>query len=223
MGRIVLIQYNGPIFLHPPKTAGTSIIKALVQSKIAILDDSVNFNEFLVHDLHRTFREFGHPADAEYSISVRSPYTRYVSLYYQFCWHQKMKYLDSTKDSIKTVMNFKRYLINALYRADWGSAPCTHWLNNITGKINIIRFENLISDVMNIYHIDLRTFPKSARSGFGTNYTGTVTEQETIKSILKFYDDATIGIINKIAQSDFTTFGYTKFNNYQEMLDYAQT
>lgn len=222
MGRTFLIQYNGPIFLHPPKTAGTSIINALVQSKIAIVDNSVDFNKFLVYDLHQTFREFEYPADADYAISVRSPYTRYVSLYYQYCWYEKKKYLADPKDSDKTLMKFKRYLINTLYRGDRGSFPCTHWINGITGKINIIKFENLISDVKNIYNIDLRSFPKSDRKGLNTNYTNTVTEQETIKSILEFYDDAVISIINDIAQSDFTTFGYTKFNNYQEMVDYAQ-
>ena len=226
-----MIQYNGPIFLHPPKTAGTSIIAALVQSKIAIVDDSVDFNKFLLYNLHQTFREFGYHADADYAISVRSPYTRYVSLYYQFCWYPKKKYLDAPKDSDKTLMKFKRYLMNTFCHGSLGNHghPCTHWINGITGKINIIKFENLISDVKNIYSIDLRSFPNNVRrglgepQGLGTNYTNTVTEQETIKFILKYYDDSVISIINEIAQSDFTVFGYKKFNNYREMADYAQT
>ena len=216
-----MIQYNGPIFLHPPKTAGTSIITALVQSKIAIVDDSVDFNKFLLYNLHQTFREFGYHADADYAISVRSPYTRYVSLYYEFCWYREKKYLDSPKDSDKTLMKFKRYLINTLYRGDSGSFPCTHWFKGITGKINIIKFENLISDVNRIYKIDLESFPHTKRRGVGI--TASANEQESIRSILKFYDDAVISIINDIAQSDFTTLGYTKFNNYREMADYAQT
>lgn len=214
-----MIQYNGPIFLHPPKTAGSSIIDALVQSKIAVLRPP--YHAVGAVGVHQTFREFGFPADADYAISVRSPYTRYVSLYYEFCWYREKKYLDSPKDSDKTLMKFKRYLINTLYRGDSGSFPCTHWFKGITGKINIIKFENLISDVNRIYKIDLESFPHTKRRGVGI--TASANEQESIRSILKFYDDAVIGIINDIAQSDFTTFGYTKFNNYREMADYAQT
>lgn len=220
-----MIRYNGPIFLHPPKTAGTSIINALVQSKIAVVDDPFDVKTFPGFDLatHYTFKEFGYPANADYAISVRLPYTRYVSLFYEAVWPHEKKYLDQLTDSDDAIIKFKRYMLNQIYGGGVRTFPCTYWTNSITGKINIIKFENLIEDVNSIYHIDLRSFKRFARRGLGTNYTGTVTEQETIKSILKFYDDATIGIINKIAQSDFTTFGYTKFNNYQEMIDYAQT
>jgi hypothetical protein len=218
-----LIQYNGPIFLHPPKTAGSSIVNALVQSKIAVVNDDVDFDTFMrdAKEMHKTFEEFGYCANSDYSISVRSPYTRYVSIYYQFYWNDNSVHLDSSKDSIKSVTRFKRYLMNALYRSNWSNAPCTHWTNNITGNINIIKFENLVTDVNRVYNIDLESFPHKKRQGFGIAATGN--EQESVCAILKYYDDSVISIINEIAQSDFTAFGYTKFNNYQEMIDYAQT
>lgn len=218
-----MIRYNGPIFLHPPKTAGSSIINALVQSKIAVFQ-SDNFDTFMQDpgEMHKTFEEFGYPAKSTYSISVRSPYTRYVSIYYQFFWNSKNINLDESKDSNKSITDFKRYLMNALYRLpNLTSAPCTYWTKGITGKINIIKFENLISDVSSIYNINLDSFPRLKRNGLGTSTS--INEQESMRSILKFYDDSVISIINDIAHSDFTDFGYTKFNNYQEMLDYAQT
>lgn len=213
-----MIQYNGPIFLHPPKTAGTSIINALVQSKIAVVNDFKPFAKWGDLATHFTFKEFGYPANADYAISVRSPYTRYVSLFYECIRSQ----LDEPKDSDKAIIKFKRYALSALYQRNISMFPCTYWINDITGKIHIIKFENLISDVNNIYHIDLRFFKRTARRGLGTNYTNTVTEKETIKSILKFYDDSVISCINDIALNDFATFGYTKFANYREMINYAQ-
>jgi hypothetical protein len=221
LGRTFLIQYNGPIFLHPPKTAGSSIVNALVQSKIAVVNDDVNFDEFLIRGLHQTFKEFGYPADAEYSISVRSPYTRYVSVYYEFCWSKKHLDILYPKDSSSNITRFNRYLLNTRSRGDVGSSPCSYWLEGITGNINIIKFENLVADVNRVYKIDLESFPHMKRHGLRTG--APVNDQESIRSILKFYDDSVIGIINDIAQSDFTAFGYTKFNNYQEMIDYAQT
>jgi hypothetical protein len=220
LGRIVLIQYNGPIFLHPPKTAGSSIVNALVQSKIAVVNDGVDFNEFLVCGLHQTFKEFDYLPNSEYAISVRSPYTRYVSVYYEFCWSKQHLDLLHPKYSSSDIARYKRYLLNTRLRGDVGSSPCSYWLKGITGNINIIRFENLVSDVNRIYKIDLESFPHMKRHGLRTG--APVNERDSIRSILKFYDDSVIGIINEIAQSDFTAFGYTKFNNYQEMIDYAQ-
>ena len=218
-----MIQYNGPIFLHPPKTAGSSIVNALVQSKIAVVNDHVDFDTFMqdAQETHKTFEEFGYHANSDFSISVRSPYTRYVSIYYQFYWNTNNVYLGSSKDSNKSVTRFKRYLMNALHRSNRANVPCTHWTNNITGNINIIKFENLVTDVNRIYNIDLELFPHKKRHGLGI--TADANEQESIRSILKYYDDSVISIINEIAQSDFTVFGYKKFNNYREMADYAQT
>ena len=218
-----MIRYNGPIFLHPPKTAGSSIINALVQSKIAVFQ-SDDFDTFMQDpgEMHKTFEEFGYPAQSNYSISVRSPYTRYVSMYYQFYWNNKKNNLGESKDSNKSITDFKRYLMNALSRLPHlTSAPCTYWTKGITGKVNVIKFENLISDVSSIYNINLDSFPKLKRNGLGASTI--VNEQESIQSILTFYDDSVISIINNIAHSDFIAFGYTKFDNYQEMIDYAQT
>lgn len=215
------MQFCDPAFLHPPKTGGSSIITALVQSNIFTLNDTT-IEDFLLYHSHKTFKEFNLPADHSYAVSVRSPYTRFVSLYLQFYWFQQNKHLEFSKYSDANISRFKRYLLNNLYRSDIvRSSPCTFWIKDITGPIQIIRFENLIDDVKSVYGIDLNFFPRVERKGLGTNFKNN-TEKENLKTILSFYDDVTIDIINNFASSDFEHFGYTKFKNYQEMVDYVQ-
>lgn len=215
------MQFNGPVFLHPPKTGGSSIINALIESNLASLDENISIEDFLVKGMHKTFSEYNFDPDVSYAISVRSPYTRYVSAYYQFFWFQKQKHLIYSKDDRIHFNRFKRYMLNNLSRADRISFPCSFWIEGITGTIQVIKFENLVKDVKHVYGINLNSFSKISRKGLGTNYSDT-TERETLKTILPFYDDAIINIINNFAGSDFENFGYTKFKNYQQMVDYVQ-
>lgn len=213
-----------PFFLHPPKTGGSSIVNALIKTNIIKLDNNTDLEQFLSDpkQLHKTFKEKNLPADIPYAISVRSPYTRYVSLYFQFCRFKNNKQLAYDKNSDAHIYKFKKFMLNTFYRKTALDSSCTCWVEGIIGKIHVIKFENLINDVKQIYNIDLTHFPNIARSGLGTKYNKTVTEQETINPILSFYDDIIITFVNEIAKSDFDMFGYTKFNNYQEMLDYVQ-
>ena len=212
------MQFNGPIFLHPPKTGGSSIINALVLSNIVVLED-LKLNDLLLDatKLHQTFRTQNLSPANEYAISVRCPYTRYVSLFRQFFSFQENK---NPKEV--TIIQFKKFMLSNQFRPSQITSPCVNWIEGITGKVHVIKFENLIEDVKSVYGINLNNFSRIDRTGLGTKYSSTVSEKETIRFVLEYYDDTIINFVNEITGSDFEHFGYTKFKNYQEMIDYVQ-
>lgn len=211
------MHFKGPLFLHPPKTGGSSIFNALVLSNIITLKD-LKLEDLLldITTLHQTFKSHNLPLDSECAISVRCPYTRYVSLFYQFFSAQENK---SPKEF--TIPQFKKFMLNIQLRPTWLTSPCTDWIEGATGKLHVIKFENLVEDVESVYGVNLNNFSRIDRTGLGSRYTHAVSEQETIKSVLKHYDDTIINFVNEIAGEDFNCFGYTKFKDYQEMVNFG--
>jgi hypothetical protein len=211
------MQFNGPLFLHPPKTGGSSIFNALVLSKIITLKD-LKLEDLLldITKLHQPFKSHNLSMDTACAVSVRCPYTRYVSLFYQFCSAQENKSPEAF-----TIPQFKKFMLNIQLRPTWLTSPCTNWIDGITGRLHIIKFENLVEDVKAVYGVNLNSFSRIDRTGLGTRYTSVVSEQETIKSVLKYYDDTIINFVSDIAGEDFNCFGYTKFKDYQEMVNFG--
>lgn len=211
------MHFKGPLFLHPPKTGGSSIFNALVLSNIITLTD-LKIEDLLSDStkLHQTFKSHNLPMNTKCAVSVRCPYTRYVSLFYQFCSTQ-----ENRSPQEFTIPQFKKFMLNNKLRPSWVTAPCKNWIDGIAGELYIIKFENLVEDVKTVYGIDLTNFSRIDRTGLGTRYTSVVSEQETIKSVLKYYDDTIINFINEIAGEDFNCFGYTKFKDYQEMVNFS--
>lgn len=211
------MHFKGPIFLHPPKTGGSSIFNALIENKIIISKD-LKLEDLLIDitKLHQTFKSYNFPLDSKCAISVRCPYTRYVSLFYQFFSAHENK---SNKEF--TIQQFKKFMLNIQLRPHWLTASCKSWIEGATGEIHVIKFENLVEDVKSVYGINLNNFPRIDRTGLGSRYTHAVSEQETIKSVLKHYDDTIINFVNEIAEEDFRFFGYTKFKDYQEMINFS--
>ncbi len=213
------MQFKGPVFLHPPKTGGSSIINALVLNKIVVLEDLKLDNLLLdITKLHQTFGAQNLSPIAEYAVSVRCPYTRYVSLFRQFFSFQENKNPNEV-----TIIQFKKFMLSNQFRPTWITSPCVNWIEGITGKVHVIKFENLVEDVKSVYGINLNDFSRIDRTGLGTKYSSTVSEKETIRFVLEYYDDTIISFVNELTGSDFDRFGYTKFTNYKEMLDYVQS
>lgn len=217
------MQFNGPVYLQPPKTGSTTLVSALVENNILILDSETPTTEsFLDKKQHWTYDQYELSPDLDYAISVRSPYTRYVSLFFQCWWRTTNKVLEPTIINNKSITQYKKYLLSLTRTVEFVSSPCVRWLDGITGVVHVIRFESLADDVRRVYGIDINAVEKIEKGGLGTDYKHAVSESESIAKVLNFYDDSTIALINNHARTDFDKFGYTQFKNYQDMMDFCE-
>lgn len=135
------------VFVHIPKTAGTSISRALGWFGA----DSVNRDGTLRRDAqdHRTLRELQlamQPADfhAYFKFTfVRNPWARVASWYTNIVQDE----LHLARFGIAADCTFRDFLIE--HATTWGLQPLRHWVGNSGDRIEldfIGRFESLQSD-----------------------------------------------------------------------------
>jgi hypothetical protein len=135
------------VFVHIPKTAGTSIDRALGW----ISDDAFNPDGSLHRDAqdHRTLRELQlamQPADFDAYFKftvVRNPWARVASWYTNILQDQ----LHLAHFGIAADCTFRDFLVN--HASTWGLQPLRYWVEDSNAQIEldfIGRFENLQSD-----------------------------------------------------------------------------
>lgn len=180
---------QGPIFIHIPKTGGTSISKN-IQKHIPL------------NQHHRQVSFYGEHISKKFVFTfVRNPYDRIVSVY-----HYLNQGLGNSRDNAlgaNLPKNFKSFVKNYLCNLDINKPvfrphmlPMTFWLD---GEVDFIgRFENLQKDYDTLCHqlnIPIQILPIHNKSQH--NY------------YRKYYDDETKKIIEQIYHVDISRFNYT--------------
>jgi hypothetical protein len=187
-------EYNELLFVHIPKTAGTSISEILNYNKL----DNWNRGYPRHHDPYFYLKDNNKIDDKVFSFSVvRNPYTRTYSCYKQF------------NKSNKTDISFITYLNNILEKKISAYTPLLHlpqsfYIIGDDNKIQVTKlykFENLkeLED-------DLSWKIKLINVGYYTK-----------EKYAEDYNDIAIDIVKKLYKFDFLFFGYSmNFNSTLE-------
>lgn len=190
------------IFVHIPKTAGSSISKGLLKSGFDWIADDLHHPLFV--DINICM-----PISNQYSIisCIRNPWDRMVSLYE----YGKMRHsMGGNQLDVKSNEQFQEWLQRILYeqdikihnhsRRDYWLGNCANWLM-VNGRIcftSLIRFENLLNDYHKICDIYKIKNPVKLPHLLKSNR----------KPYIEYYNDQTRQIIEKHCALDIDIFGY---------------
>lgn len=224
--------------MHPAKTAGSSIIKALIdntnfaekygkiyKSKINIHATPVWYNskEHFSHNIED---------DSFITLAVREPYNRIISL---VSWlsndfgqpvnirnHMVLvkKLKKISLDDLKSIKKRKRFSkvfdssFPTINSGLWASYTYSDWEDSVTNQVKIIRFEHLEDDFHDIYPgLQLPHIHKKDTSEIDFEY---VQEMFDSQAILDMY--------NNYYESDFERYGYTMHTHLDDLLqEYSQS
>lgn len=187
-------EYSGVLFVHIPKTAGSSISKILNDNNL----DNWNREWPRHHDPYFYLKDNNQIDDKVFSFSVvRNPYTRTYSCYKQF------------NKSNRTDISFMTYLNNILEKKISDATPLLHLPQSfyVVGQgdkvqvTKLYRFENLkeLEDDFN-WKIDFYNVGKYTNDMYHDAYT-----------------DTAIDIVGKMYEFDFSVFEYSRdFNSTLE-------
>lgn len=228
---------DGMFHMHPSKTAGTSIIKTLI--------DNTNFaekygeiykfkiNKHVTPVWYNSKDQFSHNIedDSFITLTVREPYSRIISLvswltedlgqpvnisdHMSLVKRIKMMSLDDLK-SIKKLPADGIFgsSLPTLNSCLWTSYTYSDWEDSVTNQVKIIRFEHLEDDFQDIYPgLQLSHIHKRDTSGINFAY---VQEMFDSQAILDMY--------NNYYESDFERYGYTMHTHLDDLLqEYSQS
>lgn len=180
------IDYDQLLFVHIPKTAGSSI------SKILYDNDLDNWNRAWPrhHDPYSYLKEVNSIDDRVFSFSVvRNPYTRTYSCYKQY------------NKTNKTDVSFAKYLDNISNGIISLETPLLHYpqsfyiIKDKKIQVNkVYKFENL----------------KELESDFGWKLGNYNVGNYSAELYLNDYTDETIETVKDLYATDFDLFGYSK-------------
>lgn len=183
-------EYDKPLFVHIPKTAGTSILNVLKDKGLDPWDrKSVEYPRG--HLPLVILKQQNIVSESVFSFAVvRNPYTRTYS-----CFHQFNK-------TNKTNISFSEYLKNIQRNNISRITPLLHlpqylYVINEHGVVStdkIYRFEDL-SELKNDFDLEL-----------GFDNPG----KYVVELYNKDYTNETIELVHKIYKSDFERFGYSE-------------
>lgn len=197
----MILEDKKLIFVHIPKTGGTSIMKALRPYGLKGSGHIQLSRELSVHKI-------GRPKRARYTVFCvsRNPWDLVVSNYSYIkmeksYWHS----LDGTTNygvhpdyEFVKDLSFKEFvyaLKDKKIKSKYNTLPQTYWINRKVDKV--LRFENLNEDFKALCKevgLDKVELPHLNKS--------------THKSYKDFYDDELIEIVRKLYHKDIETFGY---------------
>jgi hypothetical protein len=206
------------IFIHIPKTAGTSLISVLELNGAMSLMDGESARSFFRNRGLTTFNHISLPSLVKAGILsreylqrawkftfVRNPYDRAVSLYTYFISDQSRRMLPTTTFSI-----FCSYLEQGAYEPiglyNWNGLsqlnPQVAWLRDDDGTLFcdfVGKFENLDSDFEQVSQTlrlrkNAKKLPRENRS--------------SRLPIQSYYSDREMEIVAKVYAKDFAQFGY---------------
>jgi hypothetical protein len=179
--------YSSVLFIHIPKTAGTSIFNKIYAKNLDIWARTSPRS----HETYLSLKNNNKIDDSVFSFSVvRNPYTRTYSCFNQFNKRNKTKitFIEFlTNNKINRVSSITPLL----------HLPQLHYVVDELGEIGIkkiYRFENL----------------KELESDFGWTLGFDNVGNYMIESYNKDYTDEAISLIQELYDSDFTNFGYSK-------------
>jgi hypothetical protein len=186
-------DYQGVLFIHIPKTAGSSISNLLDKNNL----NNWNRNWPRNHDPYFSLKEKNNIGDNIFSFSVvRNPYTRAYSCFKQF---------NKTNN---TDISFIEYLHNILNNIVSTVTPLLH----LAQSFYIAQDDKI--DVNKVYNFEnLEEFEKDFGFVLGNYNVGNYKTDSYVKD----YTDEAIEIAKEIYKKDFDLFGYsTDFKNTLE-------
>jgi hypothetical protein len=186
-------QYSQILFVHIPKTAGSSISKVLKDNNL----DNWNRAWPRHHDPYSYLKEANKIDENVFSFSVvRNPYTRTYSCYKQFNKVNKtdisfVKYLDNIRQNNISPISPLLHLPQSFYIIDNGSLQ----VNRLYRFENLKELENELGWTLGFYNLG--------------NYV--------VESYMKDYTEKAIDMTQELYSSDFINFEYSK--DFSETLE----
>lgn len=185
------IDYDRLLFVHIPKTAGSSISKILYDNNL----DNWNRAWPRHHDPYSYLKEVNSIDEKVFSFSVvRNPYTRTYSCYKQY------------NKTNKTDTSFAKYLDNILNNIISLETPLLHYSQSFyivkdkKVQVNkVYKFENL----------------KELESDFSWKLGNYNVGNYSLELYLNDYTDEAIEIVKNLYETDFDLFGYSKNFNQE--------
>ena len=184
----IFVKDRGILFLHIPKTAGSSISNWLV-ARGGVYSDGYSHTA-----LHQSYHDI---SKLWTFCVVRNPWDRMVSTYF-YVKKINPAFTDiSFHDWLRTGLDFRRERTGMGYRRDWYSVktPQLDWIQIRPSKI--MRFESLAQDFVEVQERfnDYEPLP----------FVNT-TEHEPYQN---YYDDWSRQLVQNLFHTDITEFGYT--------------
>jgi hypothetical protein len=179
-------NYSGVLFVHIPKTAGSSISKILDEKGL----DNWNREWPRHHDPYSYLKDANKIDESIFSFSVvRNPYTRTYSCYKQFNKVNQtsisfIEYLENIKNNKISKISPLLHIPQSFYVMDDGVLQVN----------KIYRFENL------------KELEEDLDWTLGFYNVGTY----AIESYLKDYTEEAVNMTKYFYDSDFVNFGYSK-------------
>lgn len=186
-------EYSGVLFVHIPKTAGTSISSLLNENNL----DNWNREWPRHHDPYFYLKQANNINETIFSFSVvRNPYTRTYSCFKQF------------NKANKTSISFIEYLNNIIKKVVSPISPLLH----LTQSFYIAQDDKV--EVNKVYNFEnLKELENDFTWKLGNYNVGNY----AIDSYINDYSIEAIDITKEIYKKDFSLFGYsTDFKNTLE-------
>tara|TARA_Y100001938_G_C7915828_1_gene341904 strand:+ start:50 stop:655 length:606 start_codon:yes stop_codon:yes gene_type:complete len=188
------------IFLHIPRTGGTSI-ESFLQPHVEFPDQETNHGQLKHYPLSKYYEVFGKTPKPFYKFTVvRNPWDRMVSYYFHLnkefngAKFEKMLRLMG-KNGVMIGCNFSENIEGSLWY-DFNSYY--HWMHELKNeKVKAIRFENLQDDFNKVCEeldIEIGELPhiNKTKKNHYSNY----------------YNKRTKEMVEKAFSIDINTFGY---------------
>lgn len=187
-------EYDKILYVHIPKTAGSSITKILQDNGL----DNWKRQYPRHHDPYSYLKQANIIDDKVFSFStVRNPYTRTYSCYKQF------------NKANKTDISFSKYLSNILEKKISTNTPLLH----LPQSFYVIESGNKIQ-VTKLYKFEnLKELEQDLNWEIGFYNIGDYTKEMYAEA----YTDINIDIVQKLYGPDFDVFGYSM--NFNDTLE----
>ena len=204
------------LFIHIPKTGGTSIEHSLVIDDLKLMYSPFPYNSTipekiyqktsLQHQFYSTIKKYHEACNINFDNKlrvfsiVRNPYEKIVSDLFFY------KLIDNKTDSERVYHVIKKYIKLLPSQCDNHNVPQYVFLIDETGNIP-----------KNIKVFKTETLNKDAR-----DYGITLSRHKHLKSncsqpYFNFLNDKCVKIINSVYNHDFRSFGYKKFLSKQQI------
>jgi len=185
-----------PLFIHIPKTGGTSYRRSLQSAGIRVYPLIGDTHHGYYKDILKENPAFASDDYQPFTI-VRNPWDRMVSIYHYYS--QNTEELTPTS---KEFRDFPLEFLNDKRRWGWAHITQSEWMKDVSGKNNVFvaRFENLIHDFKTLVNI------------IGANKNIELSHYRPNKRNIDYkfyYDENAKQIVQDLFQEDINNFGYT--------------